>query len=173
MENKYLVIIAAVAKNNVIGYEDKIPWFKDDEIRKADMKHFRSLTLGHPIILGRFTYESIIQRLGKPLEGRTNIVVSERGIEQRKGIIVCKDIFDAIDYATTLDNITFIGGGERIYSQTIYLPHVTRLEITEIKECFLGNKRFPIINNIEWKEVKREEHEKYAFVTYARKNQNS
>ncbi|MBI2632298.1 dihydrofolate reductase [Candidatus Pacearchaeota archaeon] len=168
-----LIIIAAIARNNVIGNNSEIPWFEDDEIRKADMKHFRSLTFGHPIIFGRVTYESILQRIGKPLEGRTNIVVSGRGIEHRDEVIVCKDIFDAMDYAQKLDNIVFIGGGERIYRQTIPTPHVTRLEITEIKGNYIGNKHFPIIFNHEWKEEKREDHERYNFVTYFRHRQNS
>lgn len=175
MEKTNIIIIAAVAQNNIIGNNDEIPWFKDEELRKADMKHFRSLTLGHPIIIGRVTYESIIKHLGKPLPDRTNIVVSGRGdLEQREGVIVCKDIFGAIDRAQELDSVIFIGGGERIYKQAIYLPHVTRMEITQIKRSYEGNKHFPVIHENEWELVNREDHDRYAFISYARrKNQNS
>lgn len=98
-----LIIIVAIAENNIIGNNNEIPWFKDEELRKVDMKHFRSLTLGHPIILGRVTYESILKSLGKPLPDRTNIVVSKKvDLERRKSVIICKNIMDAIENATNL-----------------------------------------------------------------------
>lgn len=163
-----LTIIAAVAKNNVIGNKGEIPWSIPQ-----DLKRFHNLTLGHPVIMGRVTYESILSRLGRPLEERTNIVVSESGkVEPKKGAIACKDIFYALDEVRKCGDIAYVIGGWRVYNQSILLPETTRLEITEVHKDFEGDAFFPFINKDIWKETQRQDYLKeplpFSFVSYER-----
>ncbi len=167
-----LVIIAAVAENGVIGNKGKIPWFDNDKVRKEDMRRFISLTMGHPFIIGSVTYDEIFKYTeGKLLRGRYHIVVSGRGgFNEREDVIYCNDLFDAIDEARRLDNeIAYIGGGERIYNQAICMPHVRRMEITEVRGNYRGDKFFPFIDRNEWEEVNRNDFANYSFVSYGRK----
>lgn len=163
-------IIAALGKNRVIGKENKLLWHIPE-----DLKRFKTLTLGHPVIMGRKTFESIIAALGKPLPGRTNVVVS-RSIKDRPlwsggDVPVVNSIEEALAKASALDSEeVFIGGGGQIYEQA--LPHADRLYLTLIDDEKEGDSYFPDYEKLFTKKNSEEAHEdnglKYRFVTLER-----
>ncbi|MEK6850832.1 MAG: dihydrofolate reductase [Nanoarchaeota archaeon] len=158
------VIIAAVARNYVIGDRGQIPWFSDDEIRKPDMKKFRELTLGTSVIMGRSTFDS----LKKPLEDRTNIVLTRNpDYIAPNGVISAKSIEEALDISKFSKRDVYIIGGAQVYKQTIGLAD--RLELTELNTDYSGDVLFPEYRNTgEWNRVKVEHRKKFSFVTYER-----
>lgn len=158
-----LTLIAAVAKNRVIGHENTLPWQLPE-----DLRHFKTLTLGHPIIMGRKTWASI----GRPLPGRTNIVITRDPGFTANGVMVVHSLQDAIDRATVGTDEIFIIGGAEIYRQA--LPLARRLQLTEIDRDYTGDTFFPEWDRLEWIETRRECHQSgdgsgYAFVTYERR----
>lgn len=134
MNNPKISIICALAEENrAIGKNNSLLWDIPN-----DLKKFRELTTGHPIIMGRRTYESI----GKPLPNRTNIVLSHIENDEIEGCIVCKSIDEALEKAKELDsNEVFVIGGGQIYAQTINLAN--RLYLTLVKGVFEADTFFP------------------------------
>lgn len=171
MQKQEIIIMAAVAKNGVIGKDGKLPWQDIDEIRRPDMQRFRYLTVPHPVIMGRKTYESIPAQY-RPLPHRPNIVLSRDESFQPPGILLARSLDEALEKASALDEKVFIIGGAQVYR--IALPRATKLEITEINRDFEGDAFFPPINKKEWTETSREPHVLasigYSFVTYQKKN---
>ncbi len=163
--NKYalrITLIAAVARNRVIGAGNALPWRLPE-----DLKRFKSLTLGHPIIMGRKTWES----LGRPLPGRTNIVVSRSADFAAPGGAVVGSLEASVAMAaSTGADEAFVIGGAEIYRQALPLAH--RLQLTEIDRDFAGDAHFPAFDAAQWRETARELHHAagfdYAFVTYER-----
>jgi dihydrofolate reductase len=165
-----ILIVAAVAENGVIGRGNALPWRL-----KSDMLHFRALTMGKPVVMGRKTYRSI----GKPLAGRSTFVVSrDRGFAA-PGIVVAPSLEAALAAARAdaakrnVDTIAVIGGAD-IYAQA--MPLATRLAITHIHKRVEGDAFFPAIHPNAWREVDRSEHPAgaddeaaFAFVTYERR----
>ena len=146
-----ITLIAALAANGVIGDAGKIPWHISD-----DLKRFKRLTLGHPIIMGRKTYES----LGKPLPGRRNLVLT------RGSAIPGVECFAGLESALAAcraETVFIIGGGE-VYRQALPLAHT--LLLTRVQQTITGDTRFPEYDSSRWQEVAREEHPGYAFVEY-------
>ncbi len=168
MEKKPRVsIIAAIGKNRVLGKNNQLLWHIPE-----DLKRFKTLTLGHPVIMGRKTFESIIEALGKPLLGRTNIVVT-RSIKDRplwsgSEVQVVHSIEEALARAAELNHeeIFIIGGGQ-IYAQA--LPYADRLYLTLIDDEKGGDSYFPEYEKIFTKQISEESGEhnglKYRFVT--------
>ena len=157
--------IVAMAENRVIGAQNRLPWHLP-----ADLAHFKSITTGHPILMGRKTYESI----GKPLPNRTNIILTRDPHYRADGCLVVSSIDDALAQATSNQQEIFIIGGAEIYQQL--LPRIQRLYITLVHEIFDGDVFFPELNMNEWKEVAHEAHtadEKnvypFSFLVYERK----
>lgn len=154
-------LIAAMSKNRVIGINNTLPWHLP-----ADLQHFKQLTLGHPIIMGRKTFESI----GRALPGRTNLVISRSEYPAPANCTVVGSIEAAIDFCKTLDELFFIGGAQ-IYEQAIQLAD--RLYLTEINTEITGDAHFPEIDSAHWLETDRQHHQElpytYDFVTYNRK----
>ena len=156
-------IIVATSKNNVIGSDGGIPWHLS-----ADLKRFKALTTGHPIVMGRRTFESI----GRPLPGRRNIVISN-SVNAIEGCDVIKSVDDLLN-DKSLDGMIFIIGGGEIYKQ--FLPYAKKVYLTEVEtEIADGDTFFPELNPMEWIEVGRESHEadekndfNYSFVDYER-----
>ena len=144
-------IIAALADNGVIGAAGKIPWHISD-----DLKRFKRLTLGHPIVMGRKTYDS----LGKPLPGRRNLVLT-RG-PAIPGVECFSDLTVAL--AACESETVFIIGGAEVYRQA--LPLATTLLLTHVHRLVEGDTKFPEYDSSRWQEVGREEHADYAFVEY-------
>lgn len=159
------IIIAAMSLENVIGNNNKIPW----KI-KEDMEHFRQLTIGHPVIMGRKTFDSILDSIKRPLPKRTNIVVTRNQTRNYDDVFFCDSLNNAFKTADAFDHkqAYVIGGGE-IYRQALGL--VDKLELTIIKDHVQGDTYFPEVNWEEWEEIKIEEpiNGKYSFVTYKRK----
>jgi dihydrofolate reductase len=137
----HISIVVALGRdaqhNRVIGKDNELLWHIPD-----DLKRFKQLTLGHPVIMGRKTFESIVSVLGKPLPGRTNIVVTRDTAWQYDGAEVRHSIEDAIARAKELDaEEVFIGGGTEIYKQA--LPYVDKLYLTLIDDQKEGDAYFP------------------------------
>lgn len=156
------IIIAAVARNYVIGDRGQIPWFSDDSIRKPDMKRFRELTLNHPVIMGRKTFDSI----GSPLKDRMNIVLTRNPEFYHQGVYSAKTIEEAILKANILSNKdVYIIGGAEVYKET--LPLTDRLELTELHTDYNGDAFFPEYKNTgEWLRTKTQRKERFSFVSY-------
>ncbi|HPD82137.1 MAG TPA: dihydrofolate reductase [Candidatus Pacearchaeota archaeon] len=128
------------------------------------MKRFKSLTLNHPVIMGRRTYESLPEKF-RPLPERKNIVLSNK-LEEHNGIYIARSIEQAIDFTENQDSFV-IGGGE-IYKK--FMPFVNKLEITRVYQNPVGDTFFPEINLDEWNLVNEEKKDFYSFLTYLRKN---
>lgn len=135
--------ICAMSENRVIGNHNKLPWHLP-----ADLRHFKKITLGRPILLGRKTYESI----GRPLPDRCNVVVTRDVHFQAPGCLVVNSIEHALEAVAYSDEV-FIIGGALLYHQTLSL--VQRLYMTIIHQHFNGDAFFPEINLQEWSETER------------------
>src|SRR3989344_5306134 len=162
-----LRIIAAVSKNNVIGIEGKLPWRI-----KEDMYRFKELTIGHPVIMGRKTYESIPEKF-RPLPGRANLVLTKNRELIYLGTQLCSSMEEALDIIsvagrtkdTEIDyNIIYVIGGESVYREA--LPLTDRLELTHVNREVEGDAFFPEIDEIRWREIKRQNFEGFSFVSY-------
>ncbi|MEZ4103780.1 MAG: dihydrofolate reductase [Candidatus Paceibacterota bacterium] len=163
-----VVIVAAMSQGkHVIGKENKLLWHAPE-----DLKRFKSLTLGHPVIMGRKTFESIIEILGKPLPGRTNIVITRNPNYHHEGIITTTSLEEAFAVAEK-ENPTeiHIGGGAEIYRQA--LPYVDRLHLTFFDDEPEGDTFFPDFTQdfVETKKHPSQEYEglKYQWVDFERK----
>lgn len=157
-------LITAMGNNRVIGINNTLPWRLP-----ADLKHFRKITMGKPILMGRKTYESI----GKPLPGRTNIIITHDRDYQAPGCVVTHTIDEALAAATNSEEIMVIGGAS-FYEQL--LPRAQRLYLTLIHEDFAGDAWFPAFDHAEWSEVEHADCEPdetnpyhYSFVVLERK----
>jgi len=163
-----MILLAAFSDNRVIGKDGKIPWHIPE-----DLKRFKSLTLNHPIVMGRKTYESI----GKSLYGRTNIVISEHNHFCPLGepIVLCRSIGDAIKEAERRNSDYYIIGGQSIYEQTIRRADI--LETTQVHAFYEGDAFFPEIDMNIWEEKERQDkfwdNIGFSFVCYERKVLNS
>jgi dihydrofolate reductase len=144
-----IVLVAAVAENGVIGRQGGLPWRI-----KSDMQHFRAITMGKPVVMGRKTWNSI----GKPLSGRTNIVVTRDPSFVAPGTLVAVSLPAALDAARgdalrrNADSVAVIGGGD-IYAQVMAIA--TRLEITRVHARPDGEAVFPPIDPTVWRETAR------------------
>lgn len=163
-----LTLIVARARNGVIGRKGELPWRLPE-----DLKRFKALTLGHPVLMGRKTWDSILARNGKPLPGRRNIVVSRQpGFSAPGG-----EAAGSLDAALALcadAPVVFVIGGAQIYAEA--LPRAQCVELTEIDADFEGDAVMPPLDPAVWQETQRESHEPsaerpfgFAFVTYQRR----
>lgn len=157
-----LTLISAVARNRVIGIDNTLPWRLPE-----DLQHFKRLTLGHHIVMGRKTFES----LGRPLPGRTSVVISrDPAYALPEGCLLADSIATALRLCGD-DPEVFCIGGAQLYAQALTLAD--RLILTEIDADFEGDAWFPEFDRTLWQEAAREPHVSssglaYAFVTYAR-----
>ena len=162
-------IIVALSKNGVIGLHNRLPWHMP-----ADMRYFKEMTQGHPVIMGRKTFESMGS---KPLKGRDNIILTrDPSSLSAAGCQVASTLEEAFEKAQKggVQEI-FVIGGSQVYA--LALPMVDTLYITEIDATLQGDTYFPEFDKETWQEVRRESHQAnaqntydYAFVTYTRKN---
>ena len=164
-----IVFVVAIAENGVIGRDNALPWHL-----KSDLQRFKKITMGRPIIMGRKTYESI----GRPLPGRTNIVVTRDAGFKADGVVTASSLDAAYDIAAEdavrrlVTEIMVIGGAD-IFKQ--WMNRADRLEITEVHAKPDGDTHLTAIDNKVWQEVSRERHAKtegdsadYSYVTYRR-----
>ena len=159
-------IIAIVAANDVIGLNNQLPWHMP-----ADLKRFKQLTMGHHLIMGRKTFQSI----GKPLPGRINVIVTRNVDFNPDGVAIARSVDEAISKAEAAgDSEIFIGGGAEIYAQTLH--RADRMYITRVHAEPEGDTFFPEFDDVnEWKLVDAEHFESdeknkhpYSFLTYER-----
>lgn len=156
-----IYLVAAVAANGIIGAGGRLPWRLPE-----DLKHFKHLTMGHPVIMGRRTWES----LGGPLPGRENIVVSTRRGYEAPGAAVASSL-DAALALCAGEPVAFVIGGTRLFEAA--LPLASGLVMTEIKRDYAGDARFPEYDRSQWRESQREAHTaadgtRFDFVLYER-----
>jgi dihydrofolate reductase len=154
-------VIAAMARNRVIGINNTLPWRLP-----ADLQHFKALTMGHHIVMGRKTFESI----GKPLPGRTTVIVTRDASYRVEGCLTATSIDAAIAACGEDPEIFFVGGAE-LYTQV--LPRADRLYLTEIQAEYDGDAHFPEFDRGPWQEIARQTNQSpegldYHFVTYTR-----
>ena len=156
-----IYLVAAVAENGVIGANGKLPWYLPE-----DLRHFKQVTTGHPVIMGRKTWESI----GRPLPNRTSIVVSRRPGFVAPGAQGASSFDEALTLCTGRESVMVIGGNEVFRAA---LPHAAGLILTEIHRTYEGDVRFPEFDRNAWKETRRESRVAangipFDFVWYAR-----
>ncbi len=157
-----IAIIVAMARERVIGVRNSLPWHLPE-----DLKHFKTLTMGHHIIMGRKTYESI----GRPLPGRVTVIVSRDPDYSVPGCLTAPSIDAALE-ACGDDSEVFIVGGANVYAQALARAH--RLYLTEIDQSVAGDAWFPAFDRDNWLEVARECHAtaagmRYCFLTLDRR----
>ncbi len=165
-----LALIAAVAENGIVGRDNRLPWHLPE-----DLKYFKRTTVGKPVVMGRKTWDSI----GRPLPGRTNIVISRQSNLRLEGVSVVADLPAALRLAEGIagregsDELMVIGGSE---IHALALPMAQRLYLTEVHAQVAGDAFFPAWNRHEWEESSRRRHSAddtnpydYSFVIYNRK----
>lgn len=168
-----LVVVAAVAEDRTIGDEGEMPWHHPE-----DLRHFRRLTLGAPVIMGRRTYEAIVDRLGHALDGRTNLVLSRREPaavvdedhvpDDETAVEVVSSRRSARERAAaTAAEVAYVVGGQSVYEQ--FLPEADRLVITEVPGRYQGDARFPTIDPDVWELVDRDPLGDLEVATYRRR----
>lgn len=167
MKKNNLIIshIVACSDNWVIGDDNKLLWFLPE-----DLKRFKKLTILHPVIMGRLTWESIPEKY-RPLVGRTNIVISSNKEYKPKGAIVVLSINDAIKKALEYDKKEiFIIGGSSIYKQTLDI--INKIYLTKIHQSFEGDSSYPKIDDSNWNIINKEDKLfndiNYSFIDYER-----
>ena len=165
-----IALVVAVAENGVIGGDNRLLWHL-----RTDLRHFRSLTLGRPVIMGRKTYESI----GRPLPGRETIVLTRDPSFTSEGVVVARDLADALCKAEkAADRLgadaIMVAGGSDIFALT--LPLAARIHLTEVKAAPAGDRFFPPVDLELFRETRRESHpagpeddHPFTFVDYARR----
>lgn len=159
-------IIVAMGRNGVIGKDNRLPWHLP-----ADLRFFKRTTMGHPMIMGRRTYDSV----GMPLPGRTNIVVTRSAEFAPAGVVVARTPDEALQLAEARDaEEIFIAGGSEIFR--LMLPMADRMYVTRIEADFDGDTFFPDVDWRQWELVSSEEHQPdeknrwaYSFLVYDRK----
>lgn len=148
MKSPRLSAIVAMSENRVIGYKNQLPWHLS-----ADLKHFKSITMGHPILMGRKTHESI----GKALPGRTNLILTHNSSFQAPGCVVVTSLNRAMEEAMLIgSNEIFIIGGSEIFKQL--LPNTTRLYLTIVHANVVGDAFFPELDLAIWRELEKTSH---------------
>ncbi len=157
-----IYLVAAVASNGIIGVDGRLPWHLPE-----DLKHFKKLTLGHPVIMGRKTWES----LGKALPGRENIVVTSQAGFEAEGAAVASSLEGALALCAG-ESVAFVIGGYRLFLDS--LPLARGIVLTEIQREFAGDTSFPDLDRKIWRETQREAHTaadgtRFDFVLYERK----
>lgn len=152
-------LIVAAAENNVIGINNKMPWHIPE-----DFKHFKEITMGKPCIMGRTTYESILDQLGKPLPGRTSIVIS-RGGYAHEGCTPASSLAEAIEIAKAenAEEVMIIGGAQ-IYNLALEENLAKRIYLTRVYQSPEGDAFFPDLGE-EWEKTEIEDHDGFSFVT--------
>lgn len=166
-------IIVAQANDRVIGSSNDLPWYLP-----ADLKHFREITTGKTVVMGRLTYESIKSRLNGPLPNRRNIVISEslRGASI-DGFEICSSLDELKHIVDISSDDVFIIGGGRLYKSVLDEDLVNKIFLTQVNYQVDGDTYFPEIDTSKWKEISRETHKQddknkydYDFIEYTKIN---
>ena len=143
-EGRRVVAIAAYAANRVIGDHGRIPWHIPE-----DFAHFKAETLGHTLVMGRLTFDSI----GRPLPGRRTVVVTRDREWTHEGVEVAHSVEEALGLAASLGGDTIVAGGSQVYEQA--MPHLTHQVLTEVHRTVDGDAHYPEYDPAEWRETRR------------------
>jgi dihydrofolate reductase len=154
-----VAIVVAIGDDGVIGRDGGLPWPPT-----GDLAHFKALTMGHPMVMGRTTFESI----GRPLPGRTSIVLTRDPGWTSEGVEVAGDLPAALATAAALDDQVFVIGGAQVYAQAIEAGVVDRMVVTHVHQSPGGDAWFPGVDWSRWPETSRESHDGFDIVTYDR-----
>ena len=157
-EAPVVILLAAVGENGVIGRDGGLPWHLP-----GDLPHVKATTLGHVVVMGRKTYDSI----GRPLPGRTTIVVTRDPAWAAAGVTACGDIESALRVAAESHAEIYVLGGAEIYR--LAMPYAHRLLISEVPQAPDGDTYFPEIDPQSWVESDRDPREGFDVVTYVRR----
>jgi dihydrofolate reductase len=155
--DRRVTLIAAYADNRVIGDHGRIPWRIPE-----DFAHFRATTMGGALVMGRATYDSI----GRPLPGRTTIVITRDPDWSADGVLVAHSLDEALAAAAEDAGETFVAGGSQIYEQA--LPLATHQVLTEVHQSPEGDAHYPEFDTDEWVETRREPHAGFDWVWWER-----
>jgi dihydrofolate reductase len=159
-------LVVAYAKDRVIGRDNDLPWRLP-----PDLKHFKKLTTGKTVVMGRNTYESIVGRLGKPLPNRRNIVISNTLKSVPDGVEVVSSLDEALRLAKNDGQIVIIGG-QQVFDEALNRNLVERIYATEIDLDVKGDKFFPKLDMADWRQIAKEDHiyeyTRFSFVTLER-----
>ncbi|MFC4786290.1 dihydrofolate reductase [Nocardioides sp. MAHUQ-72] len=159
-QGKRVVLVAAVAENGVIGNGPDIPWRIPGE-----QAQFKELTLGHTLVMGRTTYDSI----GRPLPGRTTIVLTRDPAWHADGVLVAHDLDEALARADELSGDVMVAGGAQVYAAA--MPLADEQVITEVHRDPEGDVLYPSFDPSEWTETRREPGEEYDRVWWSRRRE--
>jgi dihydrofolate reductase len=151
-----VTLIAAVGRNGVIGADNDMPWHLPE-----DFAFFKRTTMGHPMVMGRKTFDSI----GRVLPGRRTIVVTRQPDWRHAGVETAHSLSEALSLAGPADEV-FVCGGGQVYAEA--MPWAHRLLITEVEQAPDGDVRFPPIDPATWREASREDRDGFSWVTYER-----
>ncbi len=154
---KRVVMVAAVAANGVIGLDGGVPWHLTE-----DLRHFKALTTGNTLVMGRRTYESI----GRALPDRVTVVVTRDPDWSAPGVTTVRSVEDGIARAHQLAGDVMIGGGAGIYAAA--MPYATHQVLTEVDRSPDGDTFYPDFDRDQWRESRREDHDGFAFVWWER-----
>ncbi len=152
-----VVIVAAIGRNGVIGVDGGLPWRIPE-----DLARFKKMTMGHALVMGRTTFESI----GRPLPGRSNIVLTHRPDWDQPGVDKAGSLEEALAIAEARGQDVYIAGGADVYEQA--LPIADAMELTEVDAAPDGDTFFPPVDWSLWLETARQEHLGFRFVSYHR-----
>ncbi|HEV8601437.1 MAG TPA: dihydrofolate reductase [Patescibacteria group bacterium] len=153
--------VVAVAKNGVIGSHNDLPFYIPE-----DLKHFKKITDGHTVLMGRNTFNSIMKRLGKPLPNRRNVVVTHQKDFNPEGVLVFHSLDEALAALAKDTDELMVAGGAQIYKQLAETGRVDKIYMTEVHKEVEGDVLFPQIDLSRWKKVFTEPHQEFTWVDY-------
>jgi dihydrofolate reductase len=152
-----VTIVVAIGRSGVIGKDGDLPWPPT-----GDLAQFKALTMGHPMIMGRTTFESI----GRPLPGRTSIVLTRDARWSADGVEIAGDLPSALAMASLLDEDVFLIGGSQVYATALESGVVDRMVVTHVHLSPDGDAWFPEVDWSQWRETRRQPHDGYDIATY-------
>ncbi len=153
----HIAIIVAMTKERVIGRDNNLPWHLPE-----DLKLFKKITIDHPVLMGRKTFETI----GQPLPGRENLVLS-RIATSHDGIHNFTNFMEALRFAARLSDTLFVIGGSELYRKA--LPIASELHVSWVKESYSGDVYFPEINLEDWQECDKKDYPEFTYIRYERR----
>ncbi len=159
-----ITFVVAVAKNGVIGSHNTLPWYIPE-----DLKHFKQVTDGKTVLMGKNTFDSVMNRLKKPLPNRRNVVIT-RNMDYKapEGVLVFHDIETALNELSKDTDELMVGGGSQIYAQLLEMDKVDKMIITEVNYEVDGDVIFPKVDWSQWKKISEDPREDFSFVEYER-----
>jgi dihydrofolate reductase len=166
MEGTEFSLVAAVAANGVVGDDGTVPWSYP-----ADLAHFRRTTTGHPVVMGRRTYDDVARQAGGPLPDRRNVVLTSRPGALPDGVVGVDSVpaarAAAVEAAARMDvDVAYVVGGASVYEQ--FLPAADELLLSELDRAYPGDTTFPAVDWDAWRETSRDPHDGFDVVRYRR-----